>query len=258
MNETLRREAAPASLPVAPPPSPASAIRVAANNAVVATAASTGPLTWELLVTDGHVRAARLRRIQPWIVVAAALLLLAGFWVAGLAPGIQPKSSVASIVGEKLAQLQTRATAAFTGLASLAPRVDRPDRLPPEREIPEVVRALMTSLGSAGELPSGNLTFTRVDAADFWAGTWGIGQVSYLKSGDTYLLGAYVHLGPSTSTQPVRWVGAVKKVAGKWQYASLGWTNLYLPPGLPSTSPQAIALSLDPFLPSLPASKEKK
>ena len=263
MNETLRREAPGTShADSVPPPvaAPASAIQAAARAALksVEVVPKSGPLTWELLVTDGHVRAAQLRRLQPWIIALAIVLLIGGAIVIGLAPNIQPATSVASRVQQKLAQLQQRAEVAFTTLGKVPVRVEQPDRLPPDREIREVVDAMLASLTASGDLPEGNLTFKQIDEDAFWAGNFGTERVSYLESGDTYLLGAYAHVGPSGSTQPVRWVGAVKKVDGKWRYASIAWSGLYLPPGLAGVPPQSIAVSLDPFLPPLPHETTKK
>ena len=230
---------------------PAAAIQAAGRVAIQAPATVT-PLMWELLVTDGHVRAARLRRLQPWIIALGVVLLWCGIIIAGLGPSIQPKTSVAMRVQERLAQLQMRASVAFNALSRVPPRPDKPERLPSVTELPEVVQALLTSLNTSNKLPEGNLKFTKVDQDAFWAGNWPTEQISYLKSGDRYLVGAYAHVGPATSQQAVRWVGAVKNIDGKWQYATLGWPGLYVPPGLPGASPQAISLSLDPFMPPLP------
>jgi hypothetical protein len=207
---------------------------------------------WELLVTDGHVRAARIRRIQPWIIALAVILLWGGILIARMGPAIQPSTSVASRVQARVAALQARAVAAFTALGRLPAKPDKPDRLPSVAEIPDVVQALLTSLNGSNKLPEGNLTFAKTDDEAFWAGNWPTEQISYLKSGDRYLIGAYAHVGPPTSQQAVRWVGIAKNIDGKWQYASLGWSGLYVPQGVPNTSPQAITLTLDPFLPALP------
>jgi hypothetical protein len=277
MNDTLRREVPqPAQAPgnshtdsVPSVAAPAAAIQAAARAALksidlptemgrVPEVARAGPLTWELLVTDGHVRAARLRRLQPWIIALAIVLLVGGAIVIGLAPSIQPATSVSSRVQLKLAQIQRRAEVAFTALGRLTPRIDDPARLPPDREIPDVVKAMLASLTASGDLPEGNLTFKHIDEDAFWAGNWGTQQVSYLKSGGVYLLAAYAHVGPSNSTQPVRWVGAAKKINDKWQYATIAWNGLYMPPGLPGVSPQSIAVSLDAFLPSLPSEETTK
>jgi hypothetical protein len=259
MNDALRRAAPPAtSIPPAPTPSSALMHVAASHTAVVEAAALDRTLIWELLVTDGHVRAARLLRLQLWLVALALVLLWLGIMVVHLAPAIQPKTSVAARVQERLTELQARAAAAFTALTRVQPQPDRVDRLPPVDEIPQVVQALLGSLSADDKLPADNVTFTKVDRDAFWSGKWPTEQVSYLKSGGTYLFAAYAHVGPSGSTQAVRWMGAARNFGGKWQYASLGGPGLYTPPGVPSTAPQAIGLSLDPFLPVLPKPDRSK
>src|SRR5690348_3454575 len=112
MSEVLQRQAVPgASIPAAAMPSSA-VIQLGASRTPVVEAHETGrPLIWELLVTDGHVRAARLRRLQPWLIALALILLWVGIMVVHLAPAIQPKTSVAARVQERLTELQARAAA---------------------------------------------------------------------------------------------------------------------------------------------------
>lgn len=209
-------------------------------------------------MTDGHVRAARLRRIQPWIIVTALLCVWGGIWVARLAPAIQPQTSVAMRIQQRLSQIQAREALAFNLLSRAPLRPEQPDRLAPVGEIPRVVQALLGALNDSGSLPEKSVKLGKLDAQAFWAGNWPTEQVSYVKSGGTYLLGAYAHVGPSTSVQPVRWLGALKKIDGKWQYASLAGAGTYIPPRLPSTSPQSISLSLEPFLPPLPKAQPSR
>lgn len=249
MSQTAFRQA-PVSAPA--PMIPAAAVQASARGVVAATAAPPSALLWELLVTDGHVRAARLRRIQPWLIAAGLLCVWAGIWVARLAPTLQPQTSVAMRIQQRLAEIQAREAVAFTALSRAPLRPEQPDRLAPVSEIPQVVQALLLSLNDSGDLPQQSMKLGKLAADAFWAGNWPTEQVNYVKSGSTYLLGAYAHVGSSTSQQPVRWLGALKKIDGKWQYASLGGVGTYLPPGLPSTSPQSISLSLEPFLPALP------
>jgi hypothetical protein len=171
---------------------------------------------------------------------------------------MQPQTSVAMRIQQRLMQIQARAALAFTLLSRAPLRPDQPDRLAPVSQIPQVVQALLGSLNDSGRLPDKSVKLGKLDSDAFWAGSWPTEQVSYVKSGGTYLLGAYAHVGPSTSVLPVRWLGALKRIDGKWQYASLGGTGTYVPPGLPSTSPQSISLSLEPFLPPLPKSEPSK
>lgn len=253
MSQTALRPA-PAS-PAAIPPAP---VQTRAREVVAAAAAPPSALLWELLVTDGHVRAARLRRIQPWLIAAGLLCIWAGFWVAHLAPTLQPQTSVAMRIQQRLAEIQAREAVAFTTLSRAPVRPDQPERLAPVSQIPQVVQALLSSLNDSGGLPEQAVKLGKLDADAFWTGNWPTEQVSYVKSGRTYLLGAYAHVGPSTSVQPVRWLGVLKNIAGKWQYASLGGVGTYLPAGVPSTSPQSISLSLEPFLPPLPKTESAR
>ena len=255
MNETAFRPAPASALTPKVPPA---AIQASAREAVAAATAPPRALLWELLVTEGHVRAARLRRIQPWIIATGLLSVWGGIWVARLAPAIQPQTSVAMRIQQRLTQIQAREAFAFTLISKAPLRPEQPDRLAPVSQIPEVVQALLGSLNDSGSLPEKSVKLGRLDPDAFWAGNWPTEQVSYLESGGTYLLGAYAHVGPSTSVQPVRWLGALKRIDGKWQYASLGGTGTYVPPGLPSTSPQSISLSLEPFLPPLPKTESSR
>src|SRR6185503_19517164 len=103
----------------------------------------------------------------------------------------QPKTSVAARIQERLTEIQARAAAAFTVLTRVQPQPDKVDRLPPVDEIPQVVQALLCSLSANDKLPADNLTFTKLDQEAFWSGKWPTEQISYLKSGGTYLFGAY-------------------------------------------------------------------
>src|ERR1700733_2412927 len=152
-------------------------------------------MLWEQLVTDGHVRAARLRRVQPWVIVLGLILLWAGIVISALGPRIQPQSSVASRIQEQLAEHQLHAAAAFGQLAEMPQRVDKPESLPPVSEIPEVIKATLESLGAKDKLPSDAPPFEEIKRAEFWSAQWGTEHVYYMKSGHTYLVGAYAHVG---------------------------------------------------------------
>ncbi len=253
MSQTALRQA-----PASPATLSPAAVQARPREVIAAAAAPPNALLWELLVTDGHVRAARLRRIQPWLIATGLLCIWAGFRVAHLAPALQPQTSVAMRIQQRLTEIQAREAIAFTALSRAPVRPDQPDRLAPVSQIPQVVQALLTSLNDSGSLPEQSVKLGKLGTEAFWAGTWPTEQVSYVKSGRTYLLGAYAHVGPSTSVQPVRWLGVLKNIDGKWQYASLAGVGTYLPAGLPSTSAQSISLSLEPFLPPLPRSESSR
>lgn len=217
----------------------------------MATSAASGPLLWEQLVSEAHVRAARIRRLQPWIIVLGVLLIGAGLKIAGLAPSIRPGSTVAGRIAQRLSAIQSATDAAFTGLERTPIHPQDPGKLPPIEEIPQVVHTLLASLNDSGKLAFDAVTLKKVKPAAFWSGEWPTEELDYLKASGLYLVAAEAHAGSSTYPQPVRWIGAFKEIDGKWQYATLAWPGLYVPPGYPSVSPQSLPLSLRGLLPPL-------
>lgn len=209
-------------------------------------------MLWEQMVTDGHVRAARLRRVQPWIIALGLVLLWAGMWVVHAGPQIRPSASLVALLQERLAQAQQRSSEPFARLPPLAPGRAELERLPSAGELPELVETIRRSLNDSGRLPTKDVDFTELTPESFFGGPWEPEHVLYLKSGNSYLLGAQVHRGSAASPQPVRWIGVMKRLGGQWQYATVlaggsgGLANL------PSVAPQNIALTLQPFLPPPP------
>lgn len=206
-------------------------------------------LLWEQLVSEGHVRAARIRRLQPWIIVLGVLLIGAGIKIARLGPAIRPASTVAGRIEQRLSYIQSATTGAFTRLTRAPIHPQHPDLLPPITEIPQVVQTLLKSLNDTDGLAFDTVTLKKVRLAAFWSGDWPTEQLDYMKSSGFYLVAAQAHAGSSNYPQSVRWIGAFKKVGGKWQYATLAWPGLYVPPGYPSVAPQSLPLSLRGLLP---------
>lgn len=209
-------------------------------------------MLWESLVTDGHVRAARIRRLQPWMFVLGLLLIWIGVLVAGLAPAVRPSNSVVAIVQQRVGALQQRANAAFATLPRPALDAAALEKLPPVKEISEVIAATQQSLDKSGDLADDQIQFKEIEADAFWRGAWGSEQVSYLKSGSFYLVAALATSGSGNYLQAQRWVGAFKKFSGKWEYTTISTAGLYQPPQLPAVAPANIALSLKSLLPEPP------
>jgi hypothetical protein len=215
----------------------------------MATSVTPAPLLWEQLVSEGHVRAARIRRLQPWMIVLGMLLIGLGIKIVGLAPAIQPGSTVTARIEQRLSRIQAAAGAAFTRLTGTPLRPQHPDRLPPVDEIPQVVQTLLESLNGSNKLAFGAVTLESVRPAVFWSGEWPTERLEYLKASGLYLVAAEAHTGSSAYPQPVRWIGVFKKIGSQWQYVTLAWPGLYAPPGYPSVSPQSLPLSLRGVLP---------
>lgn len=250
-----RTEPAPAK----PGPAPRTALAaVPAGDAVavepihviapVSTAPSAVPALWQALVSDGHVRAARLRRMQPWIVAAGIVMLWIGFWIASRAPAVRHDTSAAAILQERIGRLHQRAQAAVTALPRLAPGLPAA-QLPPVAEVAEVVAQTLQSLDKSGELPAAAIDFLETNRAALWKGEWTAERVQYLRSADVVLVAATVNAGSATRAQPMRWMGAFKKFGDRWQYASLAGANFFAPREYPVAAPAQIGLTLAPLLP---------
>ena len=209
-------------------------------------------MLWELLVTDGHVRAARLRRAQPWVIALGLILLWAGIWVVHAGPEIRSTASLPQLLQERLAQAQLVATAPFSQLQSLQVSPAELQRLPDAAELPELIETLRKSLQNQGRPPSTEIDVTELEPAAFFAGRWEPEHVVYVNSGHTYLFGAMIHRGSATSPQPARWIGVMKRLDGQWQYATVAAGNSIGPANLPSVAPGAIPLTLQPLVPPLP------
>jgi hypothetical protein len=231
---------------------------VGQNSASLPSATPGRNLVWELLVTDGHVRAARLRRLQPWIIASGLLLLWAGFFVAGLAPAVQPTSSVASIIGTRVSNIQTQANYAFSILPAGVGGQGDVNALPSATEVTEVVDTILSSLNKTGDLPDELLKLKEKDADELWKGDWETEQVNYAKSGKFYLIWANVSVGSSPYARPVRWMGAVKKTGDVWRYATVAHAGFYVPPNLPAVRPEQIVYSMSSLLPKLPPEQKNK
>lgn len=207
-------------------------------------------MLWELLVTDGHVRAARLRRAQPWVIALGLLLLWVGLWIVHKGPEIRTAASVPALVQERLAQAQLAATAPFALLQSAQVSAADLQRLPNATELPELIETIRRSLQDHDRLPRSEIDFVELKPAAFFAGAWEPEQVAYVNSGNSYLFGARVHRGSATSPQPARWIGIMKRLGGEWQYATVAGSTG--PSNLPTVAPNAIALTLEPLVPRLP------
>jgi hypothetical protein len=214
-------------------------------------------MLWELLVTDGHVRAARLRRIQPWIIVFGIVLMWLGIVIIRMGPDLQTGTSAPVKLQERLLHLQQQADFTFRKIPPLNLAADAQKTLPPAKEVAEVIAATLTSLNQSGDLPDDVKFKESADADAFWKGDWGTEQVQYLRASDNLLVGGNVSTGSSAYPQPARWVGLFHrgenaKGEKHWVYASLAFGTLFAPREQPYVQPQQVMLSLRPFLPEPP------
>jgi hypothetical protein len=219
-------------------------------------------MLWELMVTDGHVRAARLRRLQPWIIALGILLLWLGVVIVRLGPDLGQGASASMKLQERLMKLQQHAETSFQKIPPPALSPEALKALPPAKEVAEVIAAITKALQASGDLPDGDIKFKEIDEETFWKGDWGTEQVNYLRDGNNLLVAANVSTGAPNYPQAARWIGLfhrgeTAKGDKQWAYASLAAGNVFAPRELPYVSPQQVALSVQSFLPEPPPPPKK-
>jgi len=216
-------------------------------------------MLWEMLVTDGHVRAARLRRLQPWMIALGIVLIWLGIWIVRQGPDLAPPVPAQARIQERLGQLMQRVqftTQKLPQQVTLAP--DAAKQLPPAKEVAEVIAGVTKSLNESGDLPKDDITFVEAKNEEaFWKGDWAPEQVVYLRDGPNVLVGGLVSVGSPSYPQPARWLGLFhrgeiekgdKKGDKVWVYASLAAGNVFAPREFPYVSPTQVPMSLVPFL----------
>jgi hypothetical protein len=148
-------------------------------------------LQWELLVTDGHVRAARWRAAAGPIAAIAVALIAVGFFVMQLLPhGTGGSQTGAS--KQAFANAQRSAAASFVS-GKGAPPFKMPDgaeqALAP-KDVRPGLKEILDTLGKDGTLPS---TVTVVAPDVFWRGDWKPGDIQAVQGKHAILVGFYVN-----------------------------------------------------------------
>lgn len=206
-------------------------------------------MLWESLVADGHVRAARIRRLQPWVIVLGLVLIWLGIWIARSGPDVRPQASFAGLLQERAMKLQQHAQRTIDTLPPLNLSPQSAKSLPPQTELEAVADAIRKALTATGDLPTDEIDFKKMKVDEFWRGEWPTQQIAYVEEDDMYLLGANVYVGSPSYPQPARWVGLLKKQANGWEIVSVGGSRLVAANRIPGVYASQIPLSLEPFLP---------
>lgn len=212
---------------------------------------------WEHLVTEGHVRAARLRTITPLIVaLGIALVVLGVFGFAYLSAQSGPSSFNPQ-------ELLTRKTQEYKRPVLERMRAFYLDRSFAQEEIAKIadqerlskaVQNILTELENKEALPEDG--FQKLSAKDFWEKPWPndapVTTALVVTKDGLVAVGAIVNAGNERSPVIKQWIGLFKKEDGgllsfgkkKWVFASLAGPQLYVLPDKPSVKAEDVAVSL--------------
>jgi hypothetical protein len=218
-------------------------------------------MLWEQLVTDGHVRAARLRRIGPAFLLVAAILLCLGVGALLRPPRLEIGLYARNVLNNRVGALRQAVAQRLAQIAPLSLSPEEIKALPPTSALSDVLKRLRDSLKA--DPPALSAPFTALpDSAKFWSGEWPRGQIAYLESGDLKAFGAIVVPKPDNTnayyqpppTQPVRWLAIFRKTPNGWEDVALQGSGFVVPPGESVAPAQNLLLSLGTLmkLPEVP------
>lgn len=144
---------------------------------------------WEMLVTHGHVRAARWRNAVPFVMAAGVAAITIGVAVNAFVPEATASTRVAdaknSFVGA-----QRAAIARFVqDKASIAALPENAEATYTVRTAQAAVQDVLQSLGANRRLPK---TVVRQSADEFWQGSWRPGAIHAVQKERTVLIGYFV------------------------------------------------------------------
>ena len=204
---------------------------------------------WELLVTDGHVRAARWRNAAPGIFVGAVVAIMAGVLLGTLAPEREPSTRV-SEAKVALADRQRTAVSAFMERAGeIDPVPARAGMAATPEAAATHIAAVVTSLNANGRLPAAQEA-ERPEV--FWRGAWEPGRLHAMRRDRTVILGQYVAVIPATGRQPPvlarQYVLVRRGSDGEWRSFCLAVAGNASCDG-ERLDPASIPATLRPFLP---------
>lgn len=219
---------------------------------------------WERLITEGHVRAARLRSARPLILALGVSLVVLGVFgfLYLTAPSQAGRFDATQIV---LTKAEAYRRPVLQKIAAMRfPKRFNGDDIPKIATADKLTRAIqniLASLDEKGALP--NDGFQTLQPNEFWDKPWPqdvpVTTAFVLNKGDLIAIGAYANAGDAENPELMPWIGLFKKQEdkmwgwfnwavpenkGKWMMVSLKDGNLYALPHMPVADPKDMTVSL--------------
>jgi len=207
---------------------------------------------WELLVTEGHVRAARWRNAVPFVLSAAVIAVALGVALTVFLPQAPPSTGVADAQNALAAQHRAAVVAFLQdkGMVESAPA--NAERALTRESAPSTVATLLQALNTTGRLPD---SVVSQNAEEFWRGAWQPGAIHAVQEGRTVLVGYYVDAAmryPGYRPQPMlrRAYGVLRRGAERqWTFYCLQIAGAQ-PCDEQAVDPSAISATMRDFIPA--------
>ena len=205
------------------------------------------PMLWELLVTDGHVRAARLRYLAPFGILAGVLLFALGWFVLSTGPSSQQFYSNSDfIMRQRADEARQPVLNTFAQVPALSVSSDEVPHLVPESALPDVYKAVRDGM-AAGKPPVDLSIVKAKSAGEFWSWAWPHDRLISLDQGDLRAFGAVVFSKgqPGQSYPgPVRWLAIFRRFPSGWDDVAIQANGFTAPAGEKTAAPADLVLSL--------------
>lgn len=142
-----------------------------------------------MLVTQGHVRAARWRNAVPFVMAAGVAAITIGVAVNALAPEATASTRVFDAKNSFVAAQRSAIAAFIRDKASIAALAENADAAFTVSTARAAVQDILQSLRSTRRLPE---TVVRQSPDEFWQGSWRPGAIHAVQKERTVLIGYFV------------------------------------------------------------------
>lgn len=205
------------------------------------------PLGWEHLVTEGHVRAARLRRVQPVMILAAVILMVLGLALFSIVKPPTLKNQRVNLLNAQIERQQRRTLEVFSGLP--APRIKRSalkDQMSLEA-LTDANEQILAELNRRGAPPT-SLTIDQVSPAVFWRVAWPQRRIVMTGDSKVKLAGALINVASPDAPQAGRFLGIYRRTDGVWTMVTVEAPDFYGLAAQPSVRIETVPVTLRPLL----------
>ncbi|HEX6374114.1 MAG TPA: hypothetical protein VFZ91_00170 [Allosphingosinicella sp.] len=204
-------------------------------------------LGWEHLVTPGHVRAARIRRVQPMLIATAIVLMLFGWLLIGIFQPGRVANDRSKILASEVERRQRVALETFSGLAKPRIGMSQVAALPAASSLADRQARILAELNRSDSVPA-DLGLKDVAPPTFWRVPWKAGELYTTARGNVRLVGGLVNAGSADAPLPGRWLAAFRDAGDGWQAVTIEGPDFVQLPDTPSVAIETIPVTLDPLL----------
>lgn len=145
---------------------------------------------WTLLVTEGHVRAARWRHAVPFIFSAAVVAVVIGLGIMAITPKAEHSTAVADAQNDFATKRRSAVERYLHGKAEVTRTPPRAEYALTRETAPQSVAALLGEVNRDGRLTTQGVVMQTVQ--DFWTADFRPGSIHAVDKGQNILIGYLV------------------------------------------------------------------